>query len=217
MLISGFDVDITRRDIQTLKGLNWLNDEIINFYMNLIVERSKLSSSDSNNNNNCNTYGNEKIKVYAFSTFFYSKLVKDGYNSLRRWTKKVDIFSHNLIMIPVHLGLHWTLAVIDFDCKEIRYYDSMNSNNSECLKSLRNYLKDEYSDKKNGAQYDLSEWNCIHVKDVPQQMNGSDCGMFACKYAEFISRGKAISFNQSHMAYYRRRMVWEIVNKRMLQ
>ena len=34
-------MDITRKDIDTLKGLNWLNDEIINFYMQMIVERSK--------------------------------------------------------------------------------------------------------------------------------------------------------------------------------
>jgi sentrin-specific protease 1 len=205
ILITGFNVEITRRDIQTLKGLNWLNDEIINFYMNLIVERST-----QNNNNN-------EIKVYALSTFFYPKLIKDGYASIRRWTKKVDLFSHNLVLAPIHLGLHWTLACIDFDCKEIRYYDSMNGNNGECLKALRSYLRDEYADKKVGApQLDIAAWNCIHVKDVPQQMNGSDCGMFACKYAEFLSRVKAIGFNQSHMAYYRRRMIWEIVNKKLM-
>ena len=62
---------------------------------------------------------------------------------------------------------------------------------------FRSYLKDEYADKKGGAQFDLSNWSCIHVKNVPQQMNGSDCGMFTCKYAEYISRGKtSFSFNQ---------------------
>lgn len=61
----------------------------------------------------------------------------------------------------------------------------------------RIYLKEEHADKKSTAQLDLSTWNCIHVKDVPQQMNGSDCGMFTCKYAEYASRGKTVfSFNQ---------------------
>ena len=27
--------------------------------------------------------------------------------------------------------------VIDFNCREIRYYDSMNGNNGECLKALK--------------------------------------------------------------------------------
>jgi sentrin-specific protease 1 len=78
-------------------------------------------------------------------------------------------------------------------------------------------LKDEHADKKGGAQFDLSNWNCIHVKDVPQQMNGSDCGMFACKFAEYLSRGKlTFSFNQTHMPYFRRRMILEILNKKLM-
>lgn len=31
---------ITRRDLLTLSGLDWLNDEVINFYMWLICQRS---------------------------------------------------------------------------------------------------------------------------------------------------------------------------------
>lgn len=33
-------------------------------------------------------------------------------------------------------------------------------------------------------------------QDIPQQMNGSDCGMFACKYAEYITREAPITFTQ---------------------
>jgi sentrin-specific protease 1 len=130
ILVSAFSINITRRDIQTLNRLNWLNDEIINFYMNLICERSQNKSA-----NHASDYLD--LSCYAFSTFFYPKLLKDGYGSLKRWTRKVDLFTYNLILIPIHLGLHWTLAVIDFNCEEIRYYDSMNGNNNECLKVLK--------------------------------------------------------------------------------
>ena len=41
-------------------------------------------------------------------------------------------------------------------------------------------LKDEHQDKK-GSQYDTTDFQTVIVKDIPQQMNGSDCGMFACK------------------------------------
>ena len=47
-------------------------------------------------------------------------------------------------------------------------------------------------------------------------MNGSDCGMFACKFAEYLSRDAALSFTQEHMPYFRRRMVYEIVTKTLL-
>ncbi len=127
VLTEGFNTRLSRKDIQTLKGLNWLNDEIINFYMSLICERN-TAKADS------------LPKTYAFSTFFYPKLTKDGYASLKRWTRKCDIFSFDLILVPIHLGLHWTLAVIDVACKEVRYYDSMNGNNQDCLKALRYVL-----------------------------------------------------------------------------
>ncbi len=198
--------------------------------MTLICERSK---------------NGESPKVHAFTTFFYPKLIRDGYSALRRWTRKTDIFSFDLILVPVHLGLHWTLAVIDFSVREVRYYDSMNGNNSECLRALRGYLADEYRDKKAGQELDLSDWNFMHNKNLPQQMNGSDCGMFACKYAEYLSRGKTtFNFNQvslflyflknicksqncqfgfhfffffkSHMPYFRRRMIWEILNTKLM-
>lgn len=203
VLVNQFSISICRKDIQTLRGLNWLNDEIINFYMSLLCERSKDQTRSL-------------PKVHAMTTFFYPKLLKDGYGMLRRWTRKIDIFSYDLVLVPLHLGLHWTLAVIDFNCREVRYYDSMNGNNGDCLKALKNYLNEEHKDKK-GSPYDLSDWNFLHNKNLPQQMNGSDCGMFACKYAEYLSRGKtSFNFNQSHMPYFRRRMVWEIVNAKLM-
>lgn len=179
VLSSAFNINITRKDIQSLKGLNWLNDEIINFYMNLVATNAK------------------GLNAYPFTTFFYPKLIKEGYNNaLKRWTRKVDIFSYDLLLVPVHLGLHWTLAIVDFKQKEVRYYDSMNGYNNECLKALCNYLKQEHLDKKK-SEFDLNEWNAYHVRDIPQQMNGSDCGMFACKFADWLCRGKTIfTFNQ---------------------
>ena len=36
-------------------------------------------------------------------------------------------------MVPVHLRMHWCVAVIDFRDKTIRYYDSMGHLNNVCL------------------------------------------------------------------------------------
>ena len=68
---------MTRKDIDTLKGLNWLNDEIINFYMQMIADRAKADKKNYR-------------AVYSFSTFFYPRLMDAGYSSVKRWTKKVD-------------------------------------------------------------------------------------------------------------------------------
>lgn len=195
-----FSLTITRKDMETLSGLNWLNDEVINFYFSLIVERSK--------NDN---YSN----AYAFNTFFYPKLISGGHQVLKRWTRKVDIFANDFIFIPVHLGVHWCLAVIDFKNKKINYYDSMGGKNMDCIQKLKTYIQEESVDKKK-MKYDMSDWTLEVVKEIPQQGNGSDCGMFTCKYAEYISRNAKINFSQAHMPYFRRRMVYEILSQRLL-
>lgn len=200
VLVDKFNTQITRHDISTLDGLNWLNDEVINFYMNLLIERGKNDNYP---------------KVYAFNTFFYPKLLKTGYSSVRRWTKKVDLFSHDLLLIPVHLGMHWCLATVDLRTKCVRYFDSMLSDNNKCLEALLKYLEDEHQDKKS-SPFDKTGWMAENVKDIPQQMNGSDCGMFACMFAEYLSRDADITFDQQHMPYFRRKMVYEIVTGNLL-
>ncbi|XP_070766894.1 sentrin-specific protease 1 [Enoplosus armatus] len=202
VLSEGFGLSLTRKDLQTLNNLNWLNDEVINFYMNLLVERSKDPNRPS---------------VNTFNTFFYPKLRSSGYSAVRRWTKKMDIFSKDILLVPVHLGVHWCLSVVDFRKKAILYFDSMGGNNDEACRILFEYLQQESKDKK-GKEMDTSGWT-LHSKkrhEIPQQMNGSDCGMFTCKYADYITKDKPILFTQKHMPYFRRRMVWEIVNHKLL-
>jgi len=127
-LVDAHKIRITVKDIDTLSGLNWLNDEIINFYMQMIVARSEGNKENFR-------------PVYAFSTFFYPRLMDDGYSAVRRWTKKVDLFSFSLVLVPVHLGMHWCLAAVDMDAKSITYFDSMGGNNKAALKGLASYLR----------------------------------------------------------------------------
>ncbi|XP_027041472.1 sentrin-specific protease 1-like [Pocillopora damicornis] len=199
-LVEGFRVTLKRSDVATLSNLNWLNDEIINFFFNLIMERS-------------NQQGN--VKVHAFNSFFYPKLIKSGYASLKRWTKKVDIFAMDVVLVPIHLGMHWCLAVIDFNRKCISYYDSLKGSNPQCLSALSDYLKNESLDKKK-VPFDSTGWRTVSPKDIPEQLNGCDCGVFACKYAEYLSRRAPFDFDQRHMPYFRRRMVYEILTKKLL-
>ncbi|XP_056278370.1 sentrin-specific protease 1 isoform X3 [Pseudoliparis swirei] len=202
VLSEGFGLSLTRKDLQTLSNLNWLNDEVINFYMNLLVERSKDPNLPSAN---------------TFNTFFYPKLRSSGYTAVRRWTKKMDIFSKDILLVPVHLGVHWCLSVVDFRKKAILYFDSMGGNNDEACKMLFDYLQHESKDKK-GKALETSGWT-LHSKkrsEIPQQMNGSDCGMFTCKYADYITKDKPITFTQNHMPYFRKRMVWEILKHKLL-
>lgn len=195
-------MNITRNDLSTLDGLNWLNDEVINFYMELIRDRSE----------ECD----HLPKVYSMNTFFVGKLLQMGHSGVRRWTRKVDIFNVDIIPVPVHVGgVHWCMAIIHMTNRTIKYYDSMGHPNNAVLDALEQYLKDESMDKKK-KPFDMSDWSFECVRDCPQQRNGSDCGVFSCMFAEFLTLNSKVSFDQQHMQYFRRKMVFEIVAGKLL-
>ncbi|KAI8578229.1 hypothetical protein K450DRAFT_247854 [Umbelopsis ramanniana AG] len=190
------------RDICKLRPDTWLNDEIINFYMELISDRSQKNQS-------------KYPAIHCFNTFFCTTLLESGYAKLKRWTKRVDIFSKDMVLIPVNSSLHWTLAVFDFRKKQLAMYDSLGGNNVRLVKALLQYLEDEHMDKKK-TPYDASDWSIYVPKDIPHQRNGDDCGVFACTFAERISRDNEFDFTQSDMIDLRQNMVYEIIQKQLL-
>ncbi|CAN7993025.1 unnamed protein product [Ixodes hexagonus] len=202
-LAKGFGLTINRSDMSTLAEFQWLNDEVVNFYMNLLVERTKQNS--------------ELPKLYAFNTFFFTKMAAEGHGAVRRWTRKVDLFTYDIVLVPLHFTMHWCLATIDFRKKRIAYYDSMGSSRERhnCLQKLQLYLEEESQDKR-GHGLDWEPWKLQVMSDLPQQHNGSDCGMFTCQYAECVSRDAKISFGQQHMPYFRKRVVYEILHGQLL-
>ncbi|KAJ7630731.1 cysteine proteinase [Roridomyces roridus] len=205
---------VSDQDIQRLKPLTWLNDEVVNFYGALILGRSDACKE--------NPSGNAKAKkpldVHYFSTFFWTKLEKDGYEKgrLAKWTKKIDIFSKDTILIPVnHNNVHWTAAAINFRQKRIESFDSMHEARHRVFKLLRQYVDAEHRNKKK-TPFDFTGWEDYSSEDTPWQENGFDCGVFTCQFLESLSRGEeTFNFAQKDILYLRRRMVWEIGNAQL--
>ncbi|KAI8911836.1 hypothetical protein EDD86DRAFT_264628 [Gorgonomyces haynaldii] len=201
-LVSAFNVDICKHDIWTLKPGCWLNDEIINFYGELIRKRY-LDQPD------------KYPKVWVFNTFFYGRL-QQGYSNVRRWTKKAnDIFTYDYVIVPVHLGNHWVCAVMNIKDKRIEYMDSLLGRNPQCQKLLLDYLKQECLDKRK-QELDTSDWTMYTPKPTPNQENSFDCGVFTCMFMEFRSRGQDLTFSQSDMPYLRQRICLEILETKLL-
>ncbi|XP_059209420.1 sentrin-specific protease 2 [Centropristis striata] len=210
VLSAAFKLRITQRDLATLQEGGWLNDEVMNFYLSLVMERSSGEAAG--------------LKVYSFSTFFFPKLrggggggQAGGHAAVKRWTKAVDLFLYDLILVPLHLGVHWAMAVIDFKSKTVKSYDSMGQRHDDVCSLLLLYLKEEHRVKK-GRELDSTKWTVgsFRATEIPQQRNGSDCGVFACKYADYIAKGRPLTFKQCHMPLFRKLMIWEILNQKLL-
>ncbi|GFR76499.1 sentrin-specific protease 7 [Elysia marginata] len=111
-------ISITTEDLMCLAEGEFLNDVVIDFYLQYLY-KEKLSEA------------NQK-RTHIFSSFFYKRLTQrdrhsekteeDAKKSLperrharvKKWTKHVDLFSKDFIIVPINEHSHWYLAVICF-------------------------------------------------------------------------------------------------------
>lgn len=170
--------------------------------MNLLVERNENQGYPA---------------LHVFSAFFYAKLKHSGYSSVKRWTRGISLFEKELILLPIHQRVHWSLVVIDLRKRSIVYLDSMGQTGKSICETIFQYLQNESKTRRN-IELDPLEWKQYSMtsEEIPLQLNGSDCGMFTCKYADYIARDQPVTFSQQHMPTFRKRMVWEILHSQLL-
>jgi hypothetical protein len=203
------DIEVHGRDAARLGDGGWLNDEIVNAYLTSLKQRAAKDER---------TY----FKSHAFSSYFYEILsVKGGgydYSRVRTWTRRFDLFALEKVCVPVHLGNHWCLAVINFAARRFEYYDSFGHDNEPCLSRLRRYLADEHQDKKKAPLADLDEWTDHVPKNIPHQTNGYDCGVFMLEFARHAmlrvdnpSADVQFPFAQRDMLDCRNRIALELI------
>ncbi|KAM9836484.1 sentrin-specific protease 3b isoform 1-T1 [Aulostomus maculatus] len=180
---------LTMDDLGTLYGQNWLNDQIMNMYGDLVMD----SVPD---------------KVHFFNSFFYDKLRTKGYEGVKRWTKNVDIFQKDLLLIPIHLEVHWSLVSVDIPRRAITYFDSQRTLNRRCPKHIFKYLQAE-AIKKDKQDF-LTGWKGLFKMNVGRQNNDSDCGAFVLQYCKCLALGQPFSFGQQDMPRLRRQMYKEL-------
>nr|CAD7424240.1 unnamed protein product [Timema monikensis] len=109
-------IQINSEDYACLRADAYLNDVILDFYLNYLY-LNVLSEED-------------RERTHIFSTFFYRRLTtnreasqgpdsllpppKRRHNRVFKWTKKVNIFEKDFIIIPVNQDQHWYLVTICF-------------------------------------------------------------------------------------------------------
>ncbi|EGV63326.1 Ulp1 protease family protein [Yamadazyma tenuis] len=200
VVVSNYQIDITVRDIQTLRPQQWLNDNIIDYYFNLI--------SDQNSD------------YYSWTSHFYTTLQERGYDGVRRWSKrrKLNLFEKKLIFIPINISsTHWALSIINNQNKTIEYFDSLRIISGEFsgLYLIKSYMEGEVI--RLGASVDISEYRFLPNSQVPQQKNGFDCGVFTCICANYLSQSKGLDYSQKDMPIFRHRMIYEILHGKLLK
>ena len=99
----------------------WLTDEVINFYIEMLKERETQISSDTKN--------------WYFSSFLFAKLMENGvynYDLVKAWPKDKNIFVLDSFSLPINITkLHWKMVYIIPTSKVIAFYDPLGPIDSD--------------------------------------------------------------------------------------
>ena len=132
-----------------------------------------------------------------------------------------------MLIVPIHRdGNHWTLALVDFELKQIEYFDSLGLRAGPVLRTLRQYVNDESMDKKK-VPFAIDDWPAIvhqttdkAVRDstqIPKQCNNCDCGVFMCTNADYLSQGVLLDYTHKDIVYMRRRLAAQILKAELFE
>jgi len=168
-----------------------LDDKYINKYMDLITKRS----------------GNN---VYVFDTFFFTALSEKGYSRVHRWTKNIDIFSKQKLMIPIYIREEncWSLVLIDMAKKVLKYYDKSGKYNPKHIRLIVKYLKLEHFMRK--GEFLKTKFTETPINIFNSDIDILDCGLFICVIAEHLSRNARLLFTLKDMKRFHKQILCDV-------
>ncbi|XP_027930647.1 probable ubiquitin-like-specific protease 2A isoform X2 [Vigna unguiculata] len=204
-------VSISKRDVELLQPQAFINDTIIDFYIKYL--KNKLPTD-------------EQDRFHFFNSFFFRKLADldkdpasacDGraaFQRVRKWTRKVNLFEKDYILIPINYSHHWSLIVIchpgeltcykDEEMNEsskvpcILHMDSLKGTHKGLKNIFQSYLCEEWKERHGDVVDDVSS-KFLHMRfislELPQQDNLHDCGLFLLHYVERFLEEAPVNFN----------------------
>jgi len=220
------NISVTNEDYLCLRASQFLNDVMIDFFLKYLQY-----------SNNGTVDQDLMAKTHIFTTFFFKRLttkppvlkgtkgntiednpyVSDSekmYERVRKWTKRVDLFDKDYIVVPINEKAHWYVCIICFPSEAlintstnanaedknsiekkpcILVFDSLTEGDDKADNCgvLRRYLSMELKNKKliNDHNELFTEENMPQYNPkVMGQKNSKDCGIFLLQYVEKFFR-----------------------------
>ncbi|KAJ4366074.1 hypothetical protein N0V95_000301 [Ascochyta clinopodiicola] len=180
---------ISARDFGTLlpdqfngSAKAWLNDEIVNEYLAVLVKDLNESAGFVFKR------GGPAPPYHAFSSHWYNS-IKGGVKNVERWASRAclggkQFLDAKLVLYPICDGSHWRLLAVKPKKRVIEYLDSLGWDGEKYVDKLRLYLKHELKEL-----YKDDEWTVVEQQRSSRQLNGSDCGVFVLLNALVLMLG----------------------------
>ena len=99
--------EVNLEDRDRLREDIFLNDNLIAFYMRFLQDHLERRNKDV------------ARRVYFFNSYFFATLTNRprgmreiNYKGVEKWTRSVDLFSYDYILVPINEHHHWYIAII---------------------------------------------------------------------------------------------------------
>lgn len=99
--------EVSVEDRDRLREGEFLNDNLIGFYMRFLQDHLERTNKKA------------AKQVYFFNSYFFDTLTNSpkgergiNYSGVEKWTRSVDLFSYDYIVVPINQNAHWYVAII---------------------------------------------------------------------------------------------------------
>ncbi|KAI3112662.1 hypothetical protein CBS147333_3636 [Penicillium roqueforti] len=99
--------EVTLVDRERLLRDDFLNDNLIALYMRFLQDHLERTNKEA------------AKRIYFFNTYFFATLTNTprgdrgiNYSGVEKWTRNVDLFSYDYIVVPINENAHWYVAII---------------------------------------------------------------------------------------------------------
>ena len=188
-----YNISFNVEDILSLLPGKPINDQIINLYFQYLA--------------------NETTGVTAWETFLFTKIQKDGPESIVNWIKETPLNS-TVILIPALIQQNWSVIIVFTATKRIELIDfSRYHQNLRALLGPVKQLLIALEDKFCGNTVCLRRWVIDQRKMAPKHIKPvlEDCGLYICLITHDIISNVAPQIIKCASAKIRKRMVETIV------
>lgn len=221
---------VSKADVARLSPPEYLNDNLIDLSLRLLLQQPGSVAGAGNmrpQRHRLTTAPRPGFAVHALTTQFFTKLTerhdsppggavdaRTVHARVANWTKDVDIFACDLVFVPVHESLHWSLAVLchlrNF-CEPIQravqgprpcilVMDSLQAHDAERVAAyLRTFVRQEWAQRRGGHSGGgggggkVKKLPLVVPDHVPMQQNLFDCGAHVLLFARQLYHAMAFA------------------------
>ncbi|XP_071956317.1 uncharacterized protein [Antedon mediterranea] len=186
-------ISVTSEDLSCLEDGEFINDVIIDFYLKYLLH--EVLSEEV------------RERTHIFSSFFYKRLSKRvntlskfelgphksvperRHSHVKSWTRNIDLFQKDFIVIPVNESAHWYVAIVCFpglvkpamiesniqqsaSLTTISITDTSESDNPEVISSSLSTNEEETEESNN--EEEKMEQNTESVEEDDKQNNSKE-------------------------------------------